>query len=209
MTNPNAQSPEASPQQSLETGKRERDDAETGVSETDGFETGLELPPGLEIPPPVINNEIYLRHRHWMIRALALAEAAGDAGEVPVAAIVVGPDNQVIAEATNRKERDADPTGHAEVLALRAAGQRLGNWHLNDYVLYVTLEPCPMCAGALVQARLGTLVYGADDPKAGAVRSVLNIPDSACSNHRLKVLGGILERPCRQQLQRWFQQRRR
>ena len=162
----------------------------------------------LSIPPPAINSEIYLRHRHWMIRALTLADAAGKAGEVPVAAIVVGPDNQVIAETTNRKERDCDPTAHAEVLALRAAGRRLGNWHLNEYVMYVTLEPCVMCAGALIQSRLGLLVYGADDPKAGAVRSVLNIPDGPCSNHRLRVLGGILETPCREQLQRWFQQRR-
>ena len=101
------------------------------------------------------------------MRALTLAQAAGDAGEVPVAAIVVGANNQMIAEATNRKEQDCDPTGHAEVLALRAAGKRLGNWHLNDCTLYVTLEPCMMCAGAIVQSRLGLLVYGADDTKAG------------------------------------------
>lgn len=207
MIPPNAQSSENSTNQSLDT-ENLATGLDTNTLETNSLDTNT-LATRLEIPPPAIDNEIYLRHRHWMIRALALAEAAGEAGEVPVAAIVVGPDNQVVAEATNRKERDADPTGHAEVLALRAAGQRLGNWHLNDYVLYVTLEPCPMCAGALIQSRLGTLVYGADDPKAGAVRSVLNIPDSACSNHRLKVLGGILEQPCRQQLQRWFQQRRR
>ncbi len=167
------------------------------------------LEASLGIPPPALNSEIYLRHRQWMIRALALAEAAGQAGEVPVAAVVVGPDNQLLAAAANRKERDRDPTAHAEVLALRAAGKQLGNWHLNDCTLYVTLEPCPMCAGAIIQARLGLLVYGADDLKAGAVRSVLNLPDGPCSNHRLTVLGGILEVPCRQQLQRWFQQRRR
>lgn len=161
------------------------------------------------IPPSALNSEIYLRHRHWMIHALALAEAAGQAGEVPVAAIVVGPDNQLLAAAANRKERDRDPTAHAEVLALRAAGKQLNNWHLNDCTLYVTLEPCPMCAGAIIQSRLGLLVYGADDLKSGAVRSVLNLPDGPCSNHRLTVLGGILEAPCRQQLQRWFQQRRR
>ncbi|MEL6815426.1 MAG: tRNA adenosine(34) deaminase TadA [Cyanobacteria bacterium J06598_3] len=143
-----------------------------------------------------------------MSHALTLAEAAGQAGEVPVAAVVVGPDNQMIAEATNRKERDCDPTAHAEVLALRAAGKQRGNWHLNDCTLYVTLEPCVMCAGAIIQSRLGLLVYGADDPKAGAVRSVLNIPDGPCSNHRLTVLGGLLASPCRDQLQRWFQQRR-
>lgn len=162
----------------------------------------------LDIPPPAIDHAIYLRHRQWMLQALALAATAGDAGEVPVAAIVVGPDQQIIAAASNRKEQDCDPTAHAEVLALRAAGKQLGNWHLNDCTLYVTLEPCMMCAGAIVQSRLGLLVYGTDDPNAGAVRSVLNLPDSACSNHRLEVLGGILAGSCREQLQRWFQRRR-
>lgn len=162
----------------------------------------------LNLPPPAIDHAIYLRHRQWMLQALALAAAAGKSGEVPVAAIVVGPDQRIIAAAANRKERDCDPTAHAEVLALRAAGKQLENWHLNDCTLYVTLEPCMMCAGAIIQSRLGLLVYGADDPKAGAVRSVLNLPDSACSNHRLEVLGGILADPCREQLQQWFQQRR-
>ncbi|MGB5914927.1 MAG: tRNA adenosine(34) deaminase TadA [Phormidesmis sp.] len=168
------------------------------------------LPPDLpfEIPPAAIANSIYHRHRHWMIQALLLAHHAGQSGEVPIAAIVVDPDNQLIAQAVNRKERDHDPTAHAEVLALRAASERLGNWHLNDCILYVTLEPCMMCAGAIVQSRLGLLVYGADDRKAGAVRSVLNLPDSPCSNHKLPVVGGILEEPCRQQLQAWFQQKR-
>ena len=159
-------------------------------------------------PPENTHHPIYLQHRQWMHRALELAASAGEAGEVPVAAIVVGPDNSLIAEATNRKERDHDPTAHAEVLALREAGRQKCNWHLNECTLYVTLEPCMMCAGAIVQARLGLLVYGADDMKAGAVRSVLNLPDGPCSNHRLSVLGGILEAPCRTQLQQWFQQRR-
>ncbi len=166
----------------------------------------MNIPPN--VPPPALDHPIYLRHRHWMLRALSLAQAAGEAGEVPVAAIVVGPDDQVIAEATNRKERDRDPTAHAEVLALRQAGKQLGSWHLNDCSLYVTLEPCMMCAGAIIQSRLGLLVYGADDLKAGAIRSVLNLPDSPASNHRLSVLGGILEAPCREQLQQWFQHRR-
>lgn len=144
-----------------------------------------------------------------MKRAIALAQAAGDAGDVPVGAVVVGPDGRAIAEAENRRERDHDPTAHAEILALRAAGQALKTWHLTHCTLYVTLEPCPMCAGALVLARLGMLVYGVDDPKAGAVRTVLNLPDSACSNHRLSVVGGLLETPCREQLTSWFAQRRR
>ncbi|UBF29434.1 tRNA adenosine(34) deaminase TadA [Kovacikia minuta CCNUW1] len=143
-----------------------------------------------------------------MERAIALAQTAGEAGEVPVGAIVVGPEGAAIAEAENRRERDHDPTAHAEILALRQAGRVLRNWHLNCCTLYVTLEPCPMCAGALVLARLGLLVYGADDPKAGSVRTVINLPDSASSNHRLSVIGGILESSCRQQLQAWFTQRR-
>ena len=162
-----------------------------------------------EISPPLIDDAAYLLHRHWMSRAIALAQSAGEAGEVPVGAVIINSENNIIAEAKNRKERDRDPTAHAEILALRAAGKALGNWHLNDCTLYVTLEPCPMCAGAIVQARLGLLVYGADDPKTGAIRTVANIPDSACSNHRLAVLGGILESPCRQQLQAWFSRQRR
>jgi tRNA(adenine34) deaminase len=142
-----------------------------------------------------------------MGRSLELAAQAGDAGEVPVGAIIVQ-SNTIIAEAENRRERDRDPTAHAEVLALRQAGQALQSWHLNDCTLYVTLEPCPMCAGAIVLARLGMLIYGADDPKAGAIRTVLNLPDGAASNHRLTVFGGILETPCREQLQHWFRQRR-
>lgn len=143
-----------------------------------------------------------------MSRAIALAQKAGTAGEVPVGAVIVGVENQLIAQAENRRERDRDPTAHAEILALRAAGQTLQNWHLNQCTLYVTLEPCPMCAGAIVQARLGLLVYGANDPKTGAIRTVINLPDSACSFHRLSVLDGVLETPCREQLQAWFAQRR-
>jgi tRNA(adenine34) deaminase len=143
-----------------------------------------------------------------MEKAIAIAAEAGTAGEVPVGAVVVDQHNQCLATAANRRQRDSDPTAHAEILALRAAGERLQSWHLNHCTLYVTLEPCPMCAGAILQARLGLLVYGADDPKTGAIRTVLNLPDSACSTHRLSSLGGILESACRQQLQDWFAHRR-
>ncbi|HIK42883.1 tRNA adenosine(34) deaminase TadA, partial [Thermoleptolyngbya sp. M55_K2018_002] len=141
-------------------------------------------------------------------QAIALAATAGQAGEVPVGAVVVAPDNTLIATGENRRERDHDPTAHAEVLALRQAGQRLGTWRLEDCTLYVTLEPCPMCAGAIALARLEMLVYGADDPKAGAIRTVLNLPDSAASNHSPRVLSGVLEAACRAQLQQWFAKRR-
>ena len=160
------------------------------------------------IPPIEFNNSEYLRHHGWMVKALDLAEQAGIAGDVPVGAIVVDGGGNAIAMAMNRREQDQDPTAHAEVLALRLAGLALKNWHLTDCTLYVTLEPCAMCAGAIGLARIKTLVYGADDLKAGAVRSVWNIPDSPLSNHRLQVIGGFLEESCRSQLQDWFAKRR-
>lgn len=162
----------------------------------------------MENSPPIIHDAAYLVHRQWMSQAIALAQSAGDAGEVPVGAVVVDANGNLVATAENRRERDKDPTAHAEILALRADGQVLETWHLNSCTLYVTLEPCPMCAGAIVLARLGLLVYGVDDPKTGTIRTVANIPDSACSNHRLPVLAGIMESVCRQQLQSWFAQRR-
>ena len=148
-------------------------------------------------------------HQQWMHRAIELATNAGRAGEVPVGAIVIDANGEIVAVGENRRERDHDPTAHAEIVAIRAAGVYLNNWHLDQCTLYVTLEPCPMCAGAIVAARLGLLVYGADDAKTGSVRTVLNIPDSAASNHKLSVIGGILESTCRHQLQDWFRQKRK
>lgn len=142
------------------------------------------------------------------MQALELAQAAGEAGEVPVGAVIVDAAGNAIAQGQNRKERDKDPTAHAEIIAIRAASKILQTWHLNQCTLYVTLEPCPMCAGAIAHARLNQLIYGVDDPKTGAIRTVLNIPDSPCSNHRLSVIGGILESACRHQLQSWFAQKR-
>lgn len=155
-----------------------------------------------------VNDPTYLMHRQWMSQAIALAQAAGDAGEVPVGAVIVDANNNLVATAENRRERDKDPTAHAEILALRSAGQVLQTWHLNNCTLYVTLEPCAMCAGAIILARLGLLVYGVDDPKTGTIRTVANIPDSICSNHKLPVVAGIMESTCRQQLQSWFAVRR-
>jgi tRNA(adenine34) deaminase len=173
------------------------------------------LPPELVSPkliaPELVAPELVAnvaQHRHWMQQALELAAAAGAAGEVPVGAVIISATGELVATGENRRERDFDPTAHAEIVALRRAGQQRQTWHLQDCILYVTLEPCPMCAGALLQSRLGLLVYGADDPKAGAVRTVLNLPDSACSFHRLPVVAGILETPCRNVLQSWFQQQR-
>ena len=149
------------------------------------------------------------KHQTWMKQALDLARAAGAAGEIPVGALVVDGTGQLVAEANNRRERDRDPTAHAEMVVLRHAGAARQNWQLTDCTLYVTLEPCPMCASALSQARIARVVYGADDPKAGAIRSVLNLPASAASFHQPEVIGGVLEEECRHILQDWFQQLRR
>lgn len=156
----------------------------------------------------LLDNATYQQHCRWMQHALQLAEEAGNAGEIPVGAVIVDAEGAILGEGNNRKERDRDPTAHAEIIAIRRAAQRLNNWHLNELTLYVTLEPCPMCSGAIIQARVGTVVYGIDDPKTGAVRSVLNLPDSSASNHSLTVIGGILDIACQKQLQQWFHQKR-
>lgn len=150
----------------------------------------------------------YPTHCHWMEKALELAQGAGNAGEIPVGAVIVNGAGDLLATGQNWKERNQDPTAHAEIIAVRQAAQTLGNWNLKGCTLYVTLEPCPMCAGAIVHSRLSQLIYGVDDPKTGAIRTVLNIPDSRASNHRLSVKSGILETACRQQLQTWFAQKR-
>ena len=143
-----------------------------------------------------------------MERALVLAAAAAEAGEVPIAAVVYRGD-EVLAEAANNREASGDPIGHAEMLALSGAGRSLGSWRLHDCVMAVTLEPCPMCAGAMVNARLGRLVYGADDPKAGACRTLYSIPTDERLNHRVTVIGGVLADRCVELLQAFFEQRRR
>lgn len=143
-------------------------------------------------------------HQTWMDRAIALAKEAGSAGEIPVGAVIVNNRGEAIAIGANRKERDRDPTAHAEIVAIREASRVLRDWHLNGCTLYVTLEPCPMCAGAILQARVKTLVYGADDPKAGAIRTVANLPDSPVSFHKLTAIAGIREQECQELLQAWF-----
>ncbi|MCY7331492.1 MAG: tRNA adenosine(34) deaminase TadA [Pseudanabaena sp. CAN_BIN31] len=143
-------------------------------------------------------------HQTWMDRAIALAKEAGAAGEIPVGAVIVNKLGEAIATGVNRKERDRDPTAHAEIVAIRSASRILQDWHLTGCTLYVTLEPCPMCAGAIIQARVSRLVYGADDPKAGAIRTVVNLPDSPVSFHKLEAIAGIRERECQELLQAWF-----
>jgi len=142
-----------------------------------------------------------------MREALAEARAAEAAGEVPIGAVVVLNGN-VIARAANRTIRDCDPTAHAEMVALRAAAQALGNHRLAGATLYVTLEPCAMCAGAIVQARVERVVYGADDPKAGAVRTHFTLADHPQLNHRAEVAGGVLAEECAGLLRTFFAARR-
>jgi tRNA(adenine34) deaminase len=145
--------------------------------------------------------------RAFMNEALEEAEQAAAAGEVPVGAVVVHR-GAVIARAHNQRETDCDPTAHAEILALRDAASVLGAWRLNDCALYVTLEPCFMCAGAIVNARLGRLVFGARDPKAGAVGSLADVPADARLNHSPQVDGGVLADACGELLRAFFLARR-
>jgi tRNA(adenine34) deaminase len=148
-----------------------------------------------------------LTHRLWMGSALEEAEAAETDGEVPVGAVVVA-GGEIVAAGRNRRERDGDPTAHAEVLALRAAAGRLGSWRLDGCTLYATLEPCAMCAGSMVLARVPTLVFGASDPKAGAVGSLYDLVRDPRHNHRLEVVEGILADDCGALLTRFFRARR-
>lgn len=143
-----------------------------------------------------------------MQRAIELANSAAELGEVPVGAVVYkGAD--VLGEAYNIRESSGDATGHAELLAIGKAGKALGQWRLTDCTMAVTLEPCPMCAGALVNARLTRLIYGCADPKAGAVDTLYHIPTDPRLNHRVKVVSGVLAEQCSQQLKQFFQQRRK
>ena len=141
---------------------------------------------------------------------LALHEAAAaiPGGDVPVGAIVVDASGAVLASAHNRREADGDPTAHAELLALRAAARSLGRWRLDDCTLLVTLEPCTMCAGAAVLARIARVVYGAADPKAGAVGSLWDVVRDRRLNHRPEVVSGVLAPECGQLLRDWFTSRR-
>lgn len=138
-----------------------------------------------------------------MEEALALARRAADAGDVPVGAVVVLA-GQVVGQGWNQREALADPTAHAEVQAIRQAARRLGSWRLTGATLYVTLEPCPMCAGALVNARVSRLVYGCDDPKAGAVATLFRLCSDPRLNHRVEVVSGVRAEACAASLQTFF-----
>jgi tRNA(adenine34) deaminase len=143
----------------------------------------------------------------FMRLALELAAGAGEAGEVPVGAVVVR-DGEVVGRGANAREATGDPTAHAEMVALREAAATLGSWRLVGATLYVTLEPCPMCAGALVAARLGRLVFGTADPKAGACGSLYNLCADPRLNHELPVVRGVLAQEASLVLSRWFAAKR-
>lgn len=144
----------------------------------------------------------------FMQLALEQAYQAQEAGEVPVGAVLVH-QNKVIAAGYNQPIRLSDPCAHAEIVTLRRAGQIIGNYRLLDTILYVTLEPCVMCIGALLHARVKRVVYGANDPKAGAIESIFKIPEETALNHRISCEGGLLAEPCGQILRTFFQQKRR
>jgi len=144
---------------------------------------------------------------HFMRMALDEASIAYNEGEVPVGAVLVK-DGKVIAKAHNQREHIKDPTGHAEIITLRHGAKEEDNWRLTDSTLYVTKEPCIMCAGAMVNARLGRLVYGCKDDKGGAVGSLYNILSDKRLNHQVEVVSGILEEECSEILKRFFQHRR-
>jgi tRNA(adenine34) deaminase len=149
---------------------------------------------------------------HFMRQALALAQEAAGVGEIPVGAIVVhhpeGAEPKIIGRGFNLRERDHDPTSHAEIVAMRAAGIALNHWRLLNCTLYVTLEPCPMCAGAIVNARIPRLVYGAADPKAGAVETLYKLCTDPRLNHRVEISSGILAEEAAQLLKQFFAARR-
>ena len=139
---------------------------------------------------------------HWMRQALLEAKKAAQLGEIPVGAVIVR-DNQVIARAHNRRELDQDALAHAEVLCIRQACQTLHSWRLSGCQLYVTLEPCPMCAGAVINARLSTVIYGAKEPRSGSVGSVINLFEENYG-HRPAVYGGVLSEDCARLLAEFF-----
>lgn len=151
------------------------------------------------------------RDRDWtpyMQRALELARTAEGLGDVPIGAVVVNVDGKIIAEAHNERELRKDPTGHAEILALKRAAEACGEWRLNGCTMVVTLEPCVMCAGALSLSRIDRIVFGATDPKAGATGSLYKIHDDIRLNHRMELVGGVLEPECREALVTFFRAKR-
>jgi tRNA(adenine34) deaminase len=151
-----------------------------------------------------LHDDDLARDRRWMTEALAEADAAATEGEVPVGCVIVGEDGALLARGHNRRESEDDPTAHAEMIALRAAARALGSWRLERTTLYVTLEPCVMCAGAIVNARVPRVVWGCDDPKAGACKTLYTIGQDARLNHRYEMTDGVLGEECAARLRTFF-----
>jgi tRNA(adenine34) deaminase len=151
------------------------------------------------------SNQLY---RHWMRRLLRHCNRMGPDGDIPVAAVVLDAKNRCIGWGSNRRHQAQDPLGHAELIAIGQAARLLGDWRLNHCTLLVTLEPCPMCAGALVQARMGRVVFGAPDPKRGALGGCLDLADHPSAHHTMQVMGGLEAEAASQQLRLWFRRRR-
>jgi len=147
-------------------------------------------------------------HEYWMQQAILLAQKAAAEDEVPVGAIVVQ-NNKLIAEGWNQSIQSSDPSAHAEITAIRNAGQALNNYRLIDTTMYVTLEPCSMCVGAMIHARVSRLVFGADDLKTGATGSAINLIHDPIHNHKIEVLGGVMDAECKELLQAFFKQKRK
>jgi tRNA(adenine34) deaminase len=148
------------------------------------------------------------KHQYWMGKALALARKAEQAGEVPVGAVIVK-DNELIAEGWNQPIISHDATSHAEIMAMREAGNKLNNYRLIDTTMYVTLEPCSMCVGAMIHARVSKVVYGASEPRTGALGGAFNLLEANQHNHIFDVLPGVLEEESKTLLQNFFQSRRK
>lgn len=164
----------------------------------------MSFPPPAEFDGPIDET---LLHEHFMQIALEEARAAFDEKEVPVGAVIVY-EGRVVARAHNQREQLKDPTAHAEMIAITQAAESLSSWRLEGCQLYVTLEPCPMCSGAILQARIPVVVYGATDPKAGAVNSLFQLLEDDRLNHRAKVISGISAEPCGQILTDFFRLQR-
>jgi tRNA(adenine34) deaminase len=144
----------------------------------------------------------------WMLKALEAAAEAGEIDEVPIGACLIDKEGKLLARAGNRTISDNDPTAHAEILVLREAARKIGNYRLTETVLYTTIEPCAMCAGALVNARVKRLVYGARDERFGAVETIFNICDNSSLHHRMEITKGVLAEECRKLIQDFFRVKR-
>jgi len=159
-------------------------------------------------PPSTLPPRDTVQLQHWMARLLRRAHRVGERGEIPVAAVLLDQRGRCVGWGSNRRERHNDPLGHAELQALQQGARLLGDWRFNACTLVVTLEPCPMCAGALVQARVGRVVFGAADPKRGALGGCLDLANHSSAHHHMEVMGGVLAQQASEQLSDWFRRRR-